>query len=360
MNIFFMQYFEKPQNLKCLVVIPVIVIFLIVHFYIRHSVIKRLLGKESVSSRQLKIDAISLRYFFSGLFFVVFVSCLIIALSAPRMGKKLVREFRRGADVALAYDVSKSMDLKDVSSFSKFLYSSGSRLGEIQAQSRLERAAELGEALVLSSMDDIENRSVKAVIPSDIHIRFALALGKGNGFLAVPLTSDAEAILAMLSSLSSDLVTSRGTNLENIVDAAASCFDDNFSTAKMIVLFSDGEALDGELSRAAERCKENGVVLYAVGVGGKEGAVINVEGLGGVTSALNEASLTSAASLTGGAYIDGGSSAAPATLAKITSSAGESSWNFREETISVWHIFIIAGLFSLLFSKLCGKKLKRP
>ncbi|MDR2491403.1 MAG: VWA domain-containing protein [Spirochaetaceae bacterium] len=345
MNSFLIQHFEKIQNLKFLYIIPIIIVILIYHFYRRYPAIVKLAGARGSGEKSLfKDGGLRIRYVLASFFFVTFLACVIAAFAAPRLGRRLVRELRRGADIVLAYDISRSMEAKDA----------GPEHGD--GQTRLGRALELGRILILSSMEQIQDSGV--VMPADIHIRYALSIGKGGGYLAIPLTSDTEALLSMLSFISPASVNFRGTNLESLLDASRAAFSDNFETAKIIVLFSDGEELTGALSNAARRAKDEDITLFAVCVGSREGAAISADGLDAVTTFARPETLAAAAALTGGELIDGNAGSAVQQLITTAESSGESSWNYREEAVPIWHLFLLAGLFALLLSHLCGKRIR--
>ena len=345
MNTFLIQHFEQMQNLKFLYIIPIIIIILIYHFYRRYPAILKLSGARfNAEKSPFKDGGLRVRYVLSSFFFVLFLACVIAAFAAPRLGRRLVRELRRGADIVLAYDISRSMEAKDAGP------------EYVEQQTRLERALELGRSLILSSIDRTQDGSV--VMPADIHIRYALSIGKGGGYLAIPLTSDTEALLSMLSMLSPVSISSRGTNLESLLDASRAAFSGHFETAKIIVLFSDGEELSGTLANAARRAKDEGITVVAVCLGSAEGSAISADGLESITTFARPETLAAAAALTGGSLIDGNADSAAQQLIKTAEYNGESSWNYREEAVPVWHIFLIAGLFALLLSHLCGKRIR--
>ncbi|MDR0540426.1 MAG: VWA domain-containing protein [Spirochaetaceae bacterium] len=350
---FLFQYFEHPENFKLIFALPCIAALFIYHFCTQYPVIKRLLYRDAGTGK-LHDDGLAVSYFFSCTFFLVFIICSILALASPRLGKRLVREYQRGADVVLAFDISRSMMLNDV--YDDSIDGWGAQSGN-GTQSRLERAAALAENLVYTSMEGVTVSNPQIVMPVETHIRYALAIGKGHGYLAIPLTSDTESILAMLRALSPSVIAARGTNLEELVDAAAAAFDGIFAAAKIIVLFSDGDSLAGSLSAAAARAKENNIILYTVGLGSAAGVQIPGESMA-YTSSLHADVLSVAANLTHGAYIDGNVAGARADLLKITEARQGSSWNYREEAVPVWHLFLCAALAAFLLSKLCGKRLK--
>jgi Ca-activated chloride channel family protein len=256
-------------------------------------------------------------------------------------------EFRRGADVVLAMDLSRSMDVRD---------------GGDGDSSRLEQAAAMARELVAVSRG----------------VRFAVAVGKGAGILAVPLTDDSEAVLAFLEGLSTSLVTGKGTNLESLIVAASGAFQSGFPTRRHIILFSDGEAHQGSFSQGIEKALASDIVVTAVGLGSETGGP--VPGFSRpeagpeetVLSFLSRDTLRNAAERTGGIYLDGTHERAAALLAdylvaaargtgtpEINGSRIPGSADFRRERVSRSYIFIIAALGALGASKRCEKKRRR-
>jgi Ca-activated chloride channel family protein len=314
------------------------------------------------------------RYFVSALGFWLFLACIIVALAQPRGGIRLVSETRRGVDVIFAVDLSRSMDVRDISS---------------GGPSRLGRATALLTELV--NLPWFVNRSRGSGAPG---IRFGAAIGKGRGTLALPLTEDTEAIGGFLSSLSGSVLTGRGTNLESLVDAAAGAFQDAFPSRRRIILLSDGETLEGSLNAAADRAAAADITLLSVGFGSGEGGAVPLgnDALMGedgrpVVSFPRIDALRNAAERTGGIYVDGNRSNAAAQLADYlsslasggvlfsdenSSSGGSSSSSgspsssgssssaaiikgFRQESQPLAHIFIIAALILLGISKIMEK-----
>jgi Ca-activated chloride channel family protein len=242
------------------------------------------------------------------------------------MGSTYVREFRRGADVIFAIDISRSMNIKD-----------------LDDMTRMERAVQISENLINA-------------MPDGIQLRTGIALGKGNGILAVPISSDSEAALAILNALSSSIMSSRGTNLEKLVDAATDGFIESSPAGRQIVLLSDGEGLSGSLSAACERAKRKDITLIAVGIGSETGALVSENSSQDdkntmIRSFLHRSTLKNAVERTGGSYIDGNSNSAEREIAeKIYPFAESSSWTYREESGSQWHIFLVAAIIFLSLS----------
>jgi len=230
------------------------------------------------------------KLFISAIIFHLFLAFSIIALSSPRWGVGYTpAEYRRGLDVVFAIDVSRSMDISDVSA--------GGGL-----QTRLERGLLIAkESTVLVS-----------------GARFAAAIGRSRGYLAVPLTYDNETIQIFLESIDSASMTGRSTNLEALVDSAANAFQSTSPARKVIVLISDGESHTGILNNAINHCINDGIMVVSVAVGSDEGRQLpprlsdnseypspDVQANEQVISRRNVITMRSAAERTGGIYIDG-------------------------------------------------------
>jgi Ca-activated chloride channel family protein len=345
--------FDNPRVLFALLTLIPAAFIGLFHYRKRRAVLGFLSGEAGGSLAA----NIRFRYLVSALCFWFFLACMIIALARPRGGSVLVSETRRGVDVIFAIDLSRSMDVRDISP---------------GGPSRLGRAAALLAELVRQPRFISGSPGAGAS-----GIRFGAAIGKGRGALALPLTEDAEAIDGFLASLSGSAITGRGTNLESLVDAAASAFQDAFPSRRRIILLSDGEALEGALNAAADRAAAAEIVLIAVGLGSTGGGAVppvadppRDSDPRPVVSSLRIDTLREAAERTGGFYIDGNSGTVAALLAERLSSpasvgsaasagneapTGSVVKSFRREQRPLTHLFIIAALIMLGISKIMEK-----
>ncbi|MCL2602568.1 MAG: VWA domain-containing protein, partial [Treponema sp.] len=198
--------------------------------------------KVAAGERLSILKQMRVRMLASDVLFILFAAFLVIALASPRWGYRMVPEFRRGIDIVLAFDLSRSMDIRDVQDIRDAELESG------RSVSRIERAVGIARELVVAIGDDV---------------RIGTAIGRGRGVLAVPLTYDSEVALSFLHSLDGTGITGRGTNLESIVDAAAASFQDTIPSRRVIILFTDGDELSGSFQQAAERARRAGIVLSA-------------------------------------------------------------------------------------------------
>jgi hypothetical protein len=164
-------------------------------------------------------------------------------------------------------------------------------------------------------------------------------------------------------------MTSRGTNLEKLVDTAASAFQDSFPSARYVALFSDGEALSGSLQAAVTRLRQRDIKLLAVCAGSVYGAAVPETGQGenagnAPVSRPRPDVLSAAAERTGGLFVDGSEEAAAPALAVYVRSNGlpadtENAWTLREESAGKWHLAAMAALAAFILSKLCSLSLRK-
>jgi len=119
---------------------------------------------------------------------------------------------RKGIDVVIALDVSKSMLATDLS------------------PNRLERAKQM----ILKLMDQM---------PND---RIALVLFAGKAYMQMPLTVDHGAAAIFVSSASPDAIPAQGTVFSEALQMSSRAFNSKEGRFKSVVLISDGEDHDEE------------------------------------------------------------------------------------------------------------------
>jgi len=241
--------------------------------------------------KKLKLSQeLEIKILLSAVFFRLFLVFAIIAAAGPRWGTGYApSEYRRGVDVVFAIDISRSMDIKDAAANKEV--------------SRLERGVEIARETIINVTG----------------VRFASAIGRGKGYLAVPLTYDNEALYVFLESISGSSITGRSTNLESLIEAAASAFQRTSPARKVIILISDGESHSGVMRNALLRCAREDIIINTIAVGSDEGRQIqerhNDPESPLVVSKRDAAVMQSAAERTGGVSIDGNRDDAASILA---------------------------------------------
>jgi len=166
------------------------------------------------------------------------------ALAQPQCGSHSELTRRRGIDVVVALDASKSMYARDVQ------------------PSRLERAK-----LELTTLLD--------GLKGD---RVAIIAFAGDAFIQCPLTSDYEAAKMFLRAVDPETMPQGGTDIGNALALAREVFDnaDRGSKDKVVILLSDGEDLTGDISDGLKKLDEIGARVLAVGIGSEAGEPIPV------------------------------------------------------------------------------------
>ena len=338
--------FDNPEILFFLFSL----VFFIPIYFIRHRKSREATALFAASApsaeRKSLLRELRHRMLISDVFFVLFIAFLIIALAGPRWGLRIVADHRRGVDLILAFDLSRSMNVNDGSSTR-------------EPASRLDRGIEIAMELT-ESLDNL---------------RLGIVIGRGRGVLAVPLTHDSETIMAFLNALDGDALSGGGTNLESIIDAAEASFQDSIPSRRGIILFSDGEALTGSFQAAVERSRRARINISAVGLGTERGGPVPFERGGRapegfllgpdgrqIISTRVSAPLRNAADRTGGVYVDGGSQNAAKLLLEYINSLSAESWlsGHRRESNPRWQIFVIAAMACLGGMRIMGFSRRDP
>ena len=207
------------------------------------------------------------------------VSLLLTSFLSPRWGFHWQEIQRKGVDILVAVDVSKSMLAEDIK------------------PNRLERAKR--------EITDLVN-----MLKGD---RIGLIAFAGSAFLECPLTLDHGAFKMFLEYLDSDLIPIPGTDVGKAIQTAIKSFVPGRRASKALILITDGEDHPMEAEKTAEEAKKKGIRIFPVGIGSEQGAPIPMQdGSGGfkkdrngqvILTKLDEASLQKIALLTGGNYV---------------------------------------------------------
>ncbi len=213
-------------------------------------------------------------------FSIIIIAMIAIVIGAMNFQKpgKTENIKRKGVDVMIVLDVSKSMLAEDIK------------------PSRLERAKQLLTLL----MDKLEND------------RIGLVLFAGRPYMQMPLTTDHSAARMYIQDASPNAVPTQGTVIAEALDMANHAFNSKEQKYKAIVLISDGEDHDPDAEKMAQALAKNGVMINTVGIGSPDGAPIidpvtkqlkkDADGQT-VISKLNEVELSHLADLTNGIYL---------------------------------------------------------
>ncbi len=275
--------FGNLNYLWLLLIIPVLVIFYI-HSFGRKKKALALFADNDVLSKLLVWVSFPRQYFKASLM-CAGILMIILSLVEPKWGYQWQEIKRRGIDIVIALDVSRSMLAADVK------------------PNRLDRAKlEIGDLLNHLNGD-----------------RVGLVAFAGTAFVQCPLTLDYGAFKMFLDRVDTNMISRGGTDIGGAIKRAQGAFPEEENKYKIIILITDGEDLEGNAVKIAEKAKNKGIKIFTVGLGNAQGVPIPVYNENGnksylkdrsgqmVLSKLDEVTLQKIALFTGGSYVNGSS-----------------------------------------------------
>ncbi len=268
--------FARIEMLFLIWAVPLLLLVFVYGMKKRRKILSRFASSRGLSAIAPTADA-ARRKIKAGLMLSV-LFFLALALSGPRYGYRWLEIERKGIDILVALDCSKSMLASDIK------------------PSRLDRAKR-------------EVYDLLALLKGD---RVGLVAFAGTAFLQCPLTFDYEAFNLFLNVLSPDFLPIGGTDISEAINISVDGFDKKSNTEKAVILITDGENTgEGDPIKAAEKAKESGVKLFCIGVGSEDGVPVPEE-QGGfkkdasgkiILTKLDEETLKRMAVMTGGTYV---------------------------------------------------------
>ncbi|MBQ4503259.1 MAG: VWA domain-containing protein [Alistipes sp.] len=269
-----MFQFANPHILWLLLIIPVMVVVLIAISQLR----KRNLAKfGNIHILQELMPEISQwRVKTKSALFLTAVAVVIIAAARPQFGSKLKEQKSQGIEMMLVVDISNSM------------------LAEDFAPNRLDRTRYAIDKLFSTLEQD----------------RVGLVVFAGEAKVQLPITTDYRMARSFVKRISPSLVSVQGTEIGQALDLASLSFSQNRDAGRVMILITDGETHDSSALDAAKRAAEQGIKIFAIGIGTPEGAPVKVDGEfikdeddQMVVSRLNEELLQQITAATDGGYI---------------------------------------------------------
>jgi Ca-activated chloride channel homolog len=178
----------------------------------------------------------------------------IISLAQPRWGYTFEDVKRKGLDLLVAVDTSRSMLSNDVQ------------------PNRLERVKLAAHDLIDQLQGD----------------RIGLIAFAGRAFLQAPLTIDYDAAIESVNDLDTKTIPEGGTNISAAITLATQSFGKSAVGNRALVIFTDGEELSGDAVKNAKAAADAGVRIFTIGVGTASGSLIPISGEDGETSFVKD------------------------------------------------------------------------
>jgi Ca-activated chloride channel family protein len=204
------------------------------------------------------------------------------SIARPQWGSEVQQVSRKGIDLVVLLDLSKSMLAEDVT------------------PSRLARAK-------------LDLKEMLQALGGD---RVGLIAFAGHAEIRCPLTFDYGFFEHVLDEMQVGAVALGGTNIAAAIHRGLECFQDEFPNHKAMLLITDGEDHEAFVKEAAQRARARNVKIFSVGIGdAKEGRQIPISDERGqrrflasssgeiVYSKLNPMVLQEVAMVTEGKYI---------------------------------------------------------
>ena len=178
----------------------------------------------------------------------------IVSLAQPRWGYTFEDVKRKGLDLLIAVDTSRSMLSNDVQ------------------PNRLDRV----KLAIQDLIDELQGDRVGL-------IAFA-----GRAFLQAPLTIDYDAVIEAVNDLDTKTIPEGGTNISSAITLATQSFGKSAMGNRALIIFTDGEELSGDAVKTAKAAADAGVRIFTIGVGTPQGSLIPVTSDNGETSFVKD------------------------------------------------------------------------
>lgn len=233
--------FGNTDYLYLLLLIPFLVLIYFRAYKKKQNLLKKFAGEKVLekllNSSNYKIEIIKI------LFIILSFSLAIFSLSSPKYGYKIEEVKRRGGDIIVAIDVSKSMLAEDIK------------------PNRLERA----------------KRKLKDILDILQGDRIGLVAFAGTSFLQCPLTLDYQAFGIFLDYLEPSLIPVGGTSIGNALNTAVKAFLKDSKGSQSIIIITDGEDQEDSINPMIKSLKDKNIRVFTIGIGKDEGVPIPSE-----------------------------------------------------------------------------------
>lgn len=230
--------FVHPEFLWALLLLPVLAALWPVAMRLRDGRLRRFAQPATWSV--IANNASTRRRFHKGLFLLLALGFAIVAAARPWWGQREREVRRRGIDILVVLDVSRSMLAADMDG----------------GRTRL----------------DVARRTVREVLARLPGHRVGLMPYAAEAFLQCPFTTDYGVFLDALRAADPSIIELQGTDLGRALDQAVDAFERASVGSRALLLFTDGEDHEGRVDAALARAQRAGVQIFAIGFGSAQGS----------------------------------------------------------------------------------------
>lgn len=228
----------EPSYLYLLFVVPIAIVCIIILGFLKKKALQKFSDASLIPGL---IESFSQRlYLLKFLFYILGFIFLIISLARPRWGERMQIYKGKGIDIVIALDASKSMFAQDIQ------------------PTRLERAKQD----ITYLLDNLGTHQV------------GLTAFAGDCYVMCPLTTDVDAVKLFLDIIDPNMMPRPGTNIGKALAVSNTLFNPKEETHKALILFTDGDNLEGDPMPQIDYAAEHGIRIFTVGIGSAEGAPV--------------------------------------------------------------------------------------
>ncbi|MDP4182538.1 MAG: VWA domain-containing protein [Bacillota bacterium] len=223
--------FEFEYHLNLIyILIPILGIFMLILAYRKKERILNL----------MKINSVIRFKVLRNVLICISLCLMVISLLGPQKFLGFTEVSRKGADIYVLIDTSKSMLVEDVQ------------------PNRISRVKKIIGDLI----DNLQGDRI-GFIP------FSQA-----AYVQMPLTDDYQLAHMFLDVIDTDMIGGGGTNIAAAIKLADSSFKRVSSSDRVIIILSDGEEQDSNSLDAVKNIKDDHLKLFTIGIGSEKGGLI--------------------------------------------------------------------------------------
>ena len=332
--------FANPQYLLLLIAVPIAIGVVYWAVQNRRQMLERIGNPRLVNMLTANVN--SRGRIIGRILTISALGLAIVALARPQWGENVQTVEREGVQIIIALDVSRSMLAEDIK------------------PNRLVRA----KLEIVDLMQRLQGDEV------------GLVLFSGAAFLQFPLTFDYLSARNFIEAADTEMISIQGTDIGEAIEIASRSFNEELFSQKVVIIFTDGENLDGDAVEAAREAADDGVLIYPVGIGTPEGEPIPIRTSFGsvrgyvqdrdgnmVFSRLDEDTLISVAEAGGGKFIrlSGSTNAASEFTAELDA-LEKAAVGSEVETVRIerFQIFAFASVLLLIAGELIPDRRRLP
>ncbi len=233
-----MLHFQYIEYLLALAALPLMILFYFLMVKWKKNTAKKI--GDPLLIKELTAQYSSKKFLTKFILFIAAFTLCAFAVAGLIKPDGTQKINRKGTDIMIALDVSKSMLAQDIK------------------PRRLERAKQVISRIIDNSPDD----------------RIGMVIFAGRAYLQMPMTIDHAAAKMYLASASPDDVPTQGTVISDALKMCYAAFNPKDKTFKSVLLISDGEDHDEDAIKVTKQLAQQGIMVNTVGIGSPQGAPI--------------------------------------------------------------------------------------